>query len=109
MTESGEPQLTFYYRHLAALPQRGDDDNFRALLDEARHVHGGARASSLYDHQQSFRLLWRHLDRSGYLRQARHAARARLASGSATPDEAADLELFLTVYAQVHATAPRTT
>ncbi|MGW9030613.1 hypothetical protein ACWGQ5_42395 [Streptomyces sp. NPDC055722] len=109
MTELGEPELTVYYRHLAALLNRSDDENFRALLEQARRVSRGAYETSLYDHQQAFRLLWHHLDRSGYLRQAHHDAHTRLASTRATANEASDLELFLTVYAHVRATAARTT
>lgn len=67
LTESGEPELSVYYRHLAALPQRSDDENFRALLEQARRVSRGQYETGLYDHQQAFRLLWHHLDRSGYL------------------------------------------
>ncbi|MDX3098034.1 hypothetical protein PV417_26410 [Streptomyces sp. ME19-03-3] len=101
MTASGEPQLTVYHRHLSALAQRGDDENFRALLDQARRVSLGTYETGLYDHQQAFRLLWHHLDESGYLHQAHRDARARLDSGRAAPDEAAELQLFLTVYAHV--------
>ncbi|MFF4148163.1 hypothetical protein ACFY0A_44585 [Streptomyces sp. NPDC001698] len=109
MTESGEPELTVYHRHLAALLKRSDHENFRALLEQARRVSRGEYETGLYDHQQAFRLLWHHLDRGTYLRQVHHDARTRLASKRAAPDEAADLELFLTVYAQVRATAARTT
>ncbi|MFF3877168.1 hypothetical protein [Streptomyces sp. NPDC001978] len=109
MTQSGEPELTVYYRHLAALLNRSDDDNFRALLEQARRVSRGEYETGLYDHQQAFRLLWHHLDRSGYLRQAHHDAHTRLASTRTAPDEAADLELFLTVYTQVRPTTARTT
>ncbi|WUD72069.1 hypothetical protein OG937_10350 [Streptomyces sp. NBC_00510] len=108
MTESGEPELNVYYRHLAALLQRSDEENFRALLEQARRVSRGEYETGLYDHQQAFRLLWHHLDRSGYLRQAHRDARTRLATGRATPDEAAELELFFTVYAQVRSVAART-
>ncbi|MGW0211372.1 hypothetical protein ACWDZ8_38485 [Streptomyces sp. NPDC003233] len=109
MTESGEPELTVYYRHLATLLKRSDEENFRALLEQARRVSQGEYETGLYDHQQAFRLLWHHLDRSKYLRQAHHDARTRLASGRAAPSEAADLELFPTICAQVRATAARTT
>ncbi|MEU6654937.1 hypothetical protein ABZ904_37370 [Streptomyces sp. NPDC046900] len=109
MTESGEPELTVYYRHLAALLKRSNDDNFRALLEQARRVVRGEYETGLYDHQQAFRLLWHHLDRNGYLRQAHRDTHTRLASGRTAPNETADLELFLTVYAQVRATAARTT
>ncbi|MFJ6120278.1 hypothetical protein [Streptomyces sp. NPDC092129] len=104
MTESGELELTIYHRHLAALLRRSDDEHFRALLEQARRVTRGSYETSLYDHQQAFRLLWHHLDRNGYLRQAHRDACTRLASGHTAPAEAADLELFLTVYAQVRTT-----
>ncbi|MFD7873992.1 hypothetical protein ACFV5G_07660 [Streptomyces sp. NPDC059766] len=102
MTETGEPDLTVYRHHLAQLLKRDAGENFRALLVQARHITGTSYETTLYDHQQAFRLLWRHLERSGYLRRARRDAQARLASGHAAPDERADLELFLTVYGQVH-------
>ena len=102
MTETGEPELTVYYRHLEQLLKRDDRENFLALMDQARHITGTSYETTLYDHQQAFRLLWRHLERSGYLRRAHRDAHARLASGHAAPDERADLELFLTVYGQVH-------
>ncbi|MFF3948010.1 hypothetical protein ACFYYN_24690 [Streptomyces sp. NPDC001902] len=102
MTESGEPELSIYYRHLAALLQRSNEENFRALLEQARRVSRGEYETGLYDHQQAFRLLWHHLDRSGYLRRAHRDARARLTSGHVAPDERADLDLFLTIYGQAH-------
>jgi hypothetical protein len=102
LTETGEPELTVYHRHLAQLPKREDGENFRALLGQARHITGKSYETNLYDHQQAFRLLWRHLERSGYLRRAHREAGARLASGHVGPDERAELELFLTVYGQVH-------
>ncbi|MEU1530387.1 hypothetical protein [Streptomyces fagopyri] len=102
MTETGEPELTVYHRHLAQLLKRDTGENFRALLVQARHITGTSYETNLYDHQQAFRLLWRHLERSGHLRRAHRDADTRLASGHATPDERADLELFLTVYGQVH-------
>jgi hypothetical protein len=102
LTETGEPELTVYHRHLAQLLKRDAGENFRALLVQARHITGTSYETTLYDHQQAFRLLWRHLERSGYLRRAHRDAHARLASGHAAPDERADLELFLTVYSQVH-------
>jgi hypothetical protein len=106
LTETGEPELTVYHRHLAQLLKRDVGENFRALLVQARHITGTSYETNLYDHQQVFRLLWRHLERSGHLHRAHRDAHARLASGHATPDERADLELFLTVYGQVH---PQTT
>ncbi|MFK0151565.1 hypothetical protein ACIQVL_33515 [Streptomyces sp. NPDC090499] len=102
MTETGAPELTVYHRHLAQLLKRDAGENFRALLVQARHITGTSYETNLYDHQQAFRLLWRHLERSGHLRSAHREVRARLASGHAAPDERADLELFLTVYGQVH-------
>ncbi|UXY23054.1 hypothetical protein N8I84_33400 [Streptomyces cynarae] len=107
MTETGEPELTVYHHHLVRLTERDDGENFRALLVQARHITKASYETSLYDHQQAFRLLWRHLERSGHLRLAHREVRARLASGQASPDERADLELFLTVYAQVHPAAIR--
>lgn len=108
MTASGGPELTVYYRHLAAMLKRSDDENFRALLDQAHRVSHGEYETSLYDHQQAFRLLWHHLERTGHLRRAHREARARLAGGRATADEAANLELFLSVYAGVRAAPART-
>jgi hypothetical protein len=102
LTETGEPELTVYQHHLAQLLKRDAGENFRALLVQARHIAGTSYETTLYDHQQAFRLLWRHLERSGYLRRAHRDAHTRLASGHTTPDERADLELFLTVYGQVH-------
>ncbi|MFD7475182.1 hypothetical protein ACFV8Z_24245 [Streptomyces sp. NPDC059837] len=102
MTETGEPELTVYQHHLAQLLKRDAGENFRALLVQARHIAGTSYETTLYGHQQAFRLLWRHLERSGYLRRAHRDAHTRLASGHTTPDERADLELFLTVYGQVH-------
>ncbi|KUJ38390.1 hypothetical protein ADL25_24545 [Streptomyces sp. NRRL F-5122] len=102
MTETGEPELTVYHRHLAQVPKRDAGENFRALLIQARHITGTSYETTLYDHQQAFRLLWRHLEGIGYLRRAHRDARARLTSGHAAPEERADLELFLTVYGQVH-------
>jgi hypothetical protein len=102
LTETGEPELTVYHRNLAQLPKRDAGENFRALLVQARHITGTSYETTLYDHQQAFRLLWRHLERSGHLRRTHREARARLTSGHTTPDERADLELFLTVYGQVH-------
>ncbi|WP_369248135.1 hypothetical protein [Streptomyces sp. R41] len=102
MAETDEPELTVYHRHLAQLLKRDAGENFRALLVQARHITGTSYETTLYDHQQAFCLLWCHLERSGYLRRAGRDAQARLASGHAAPDERADLELFLTVYGQVH-------
>lgn len=101
LTETDEPEPTVYQRHLTRLLKRDDRENFRALLVQARHITTASYETTLYDHQQTFRLLWRHLERSGHLGLAHREVRARLASGKASPDERADLELFLTVYAQV--------
>jgi hypothetical protein len=106
MTETDEPELTVYHRHLARLLERDDRENFRALLGQARHITSASYETTLYDHQQAFRLLWRHLERSGHLRRAHHEVRRRLAAGP-SPGERADLELFLTVYAQVHSAPGR--
>ncbi|MGW4436070.1 hypothetical protein ACWELO_09960 [Streptomyces sp. NPDC004596] len=100
MTDTDEPELTVYHRHLARLPARDDRENFRALLVQARHITTGSYETTLYDHQQTFRLLWRHLQRSGHLDLAHREVRARLGSDRTSPDERADLELFLTVYTQ---------
>ncbi len=102
MTETDEPELTVYHCTLAQVLKRDDRENFQALLVQARHITSASYETTLYDHQQTFRLLWRHLERSGRLNRAHHEVRARLASGKASPDERAELELFLTVYAQVH-------
>lgn len=107
MTDTDEPELTVYHRHLAQLPERDTEENFRALLVQVRHITGTSYETTLYDHQQAFRLLWHHLERGGHLSRAHRDARARLASGRTAPEEHADLELFLTVYGQVHPpTAP---
>ncbi|MFF9489243.1 hypothetical protein [Streptomyces sp. NPDC014676] len=102
MTEMDDPELTVYHRHSAQLPERDSEENFRALLVQARHITGASYETTLYDHQQTFRLLWHHLERGGHLSRAHRDARARLASGRTAPGERAALELFLTVYAQVH-------
>jgi hypothetical protein len=102
LIETGEPELTVYHRHLAQLLKRDDEENFRALLVQARHITGTSYETTPYDHQQAFRLLWHHLERSGHLHRAHRDAHARLASGHAAPDERADLELFLTIYGRVH-------
>lgn len=109
MDGTAEQELTVYYRHLAVLLRRGDDDNFGALMEQAEHITKRSYETTLRDHQQTFRLLWRHLERSGYLRRAYREARARLARGEMPLAEAARLKLFLTVYAGVHATPTRDT
>ncbi|MER5531172.1 hypothetical protein ABT075_42445 [Streptomyces sp. NPDC002677] len=107
MDNNGEQELTVYYRHLAAILRRSDDDNFDALMDQADHVTRRSYETTLQDHQQTFRLLWQHLERSGYLRRIHREARARLTAGDVPPAEGARLELFLTVYAGVRATSTR--
>ncbi|MET7763206.1 hypothetical protein [Streptomyces sp. NPDC005336] len=109
MDDTGEQELTVYYRHLAAILGRSDDDNFDALMEQAEHVTGRSYETTLQDHQQTFRLLWQHLERSGYLRRIHREAPARLTAGDVSPAEAARLELFLTVYAGVRATPARDT
>ncbi len=101
MTEQERWQPTVHARERAALPERDDDANFRALLAQARHITRRSYETTLYDHMQAFRLLWRHLDATGHLAYVHDGARARLASGALTAAEAADLRLFLTVYATV--------
>ncbi|WP_406729471.1 hypothetical protein WJ438_40125 [Streptomyces sp. GD-15H] len=90
MIETGEPEPTVYHRHRAQLLKRDAEDNFRALLVQIRHITGTSYETTLYDHQQAFRLLWHHLERSGHLRRARRDAHARLTAGHTTPDERAD-------------------
>ncbi|WP_457779688.1 hypothetical protein [Streptomyces mirabilis] len=46
----------------------------RPRLFRLRRVSRGEYETGLYDHQQAFRLRWRHLDRSNYLRQAHYDA-----------------------------------
>ncbi|MET8407402.1 hypothetical protein ABZV34_04710 [Streptomyces sp. NPDC005195] len=88
MTETGEPELTVYHRHLAQLLKRDAGENFRALLVQARHITGTSYETNLYDHQQAFRLLWRHLERSGHLRRAHRDAHTRLAPVTPRPTNA---------------------
>lgn len=109
MDDTGEQELAVYYRHMAAMLRRGDDDNFGALMDQADHITKRRYETTLQDHQQTFRLLWHHLERSGYLHRVHREARARLDAGDVTPAEAARLELFLTVYGGVRATPTRDT
>ncbi|MFD8765415.1 hypothetical protein ACFV03_41790, partial [Streptomyces mirabilis] len=85
MDNNGEQGLTVYYRHLAAMLRRSDDDNFDALMDQADHVTRRSYETTLQDHQQTFRLLWRHLERSGYLQRIHREARARLTAGNVPP------------------------
>ncbi|MCF6521759.1 hypothetical protein [Streptomyces sp. JJ36] len=102
MTEQDGREPTVYARHRAELPERDDDATFRALLAQARHITGRTYETTLYDHMQAFRLLWRHLESTGYLQRVHDGAREQLDSGTLTAAEAADLELFLTVYTTVH-------
>nr|WTB35272.1 hypothetical protein OG781_42605 [Streptomyces sp. NBC_00830] len=104
MDDTVDQELTVYYRHLAAMLRRGDDDNFEALMDQTDHITKRRYETTLQDHQQTFRLLWHHLERSGYLHRAHREVLARLDTGDVTPAEAARLELFLTVYRGVRAT-----
>jgi hypothetical protein len=81
-----------------------DDADFRALLAHARHITSRVYETTLYDHMQAFRHLWRRLESTGHLRRMREAAPELLASGTLTAAEVADLELFLTVHAAVRGT-----
>ncbi|MFB7288123.1 hypothetical protein [Actinacidiphila glaucinigra] len=101
MIAAGGGETTAFDRHSAQLGTRDDEGNFRALLDQARHIAQRSYETTLYDHQQAFRLLWRHLQGTGYLQRAHLDARTRLAAGGLPSAERADLELFLTVYTQV--------
>ncbi|MER5184122.1 hypothetical protein ABT009_38310 [Streptomyces sp. NPDC002896] len=103
-----QPEVTVYQRHLAQLSSRDDQANFRALMDQIRRITRRSYETDLYDHQQTFRLLWHHLERTGHLRHVHSEARARLASGRVAPAERAELELFLTVYQQVRGKSDRT-
>ncbi|MEV8564951.1 hypothetical protein AB0436_05090 [Streptomyces sp. NPDC051322] len=96
MTDELEP--TVYDRHLTELLGRGDRENFQALMAQARHITTRSYETNLYDHQQAFRLLWSHLQRTGHMERAWTEARDRLAAGGAGEAERKDLELFLTVY-----------
>ncbi|MFD8262828.1 hypothetical protein ACFV19_28825 [Streptomyces griseoluteus] len=89
MDNNGEQELTVYCRRLAAMLRRSDDDNFDALMDQADHVIRRSYETTLQDHQQTFRLLWRHLERSGYLRRIHREARARFTVGDVSPAEGA--------------------
>lgn len=68
---------------------------------QIRHITTRSYETSLYDHQQTFRLLWHHLDQAGHLTRARRDAELRLASGCAGAEETAELELFLTLHARI--------
>lgn len=101
VTECEHRLLTVCARERAALAQRDDDANFRALIVQARHITERSYETTLYDHMQAFRLLWRHLDDTGHLTHVHDGAQGHLASGALTAGEAADLRLFLTLYARV--------
>ncbi|MET8331098.1 hypothetical protein [Streptomyces sp. NPDC005181] len=103
MDTTGEPELAVYHRHLTQLLKGDDRENFQALMVQARHITTRSYETSLYDHQQTFRLLWHHLEHTGHLRRAHHDARDRLATGQVTGEEAEKLELFLTLYARIRA------
>lgn len=102
VNEPERRQPTVSGRERAALPERDDDANFRALMVQARHVTGRSYETTLYDHMQAYRLLWRHLETTGHLARVHAGAPARLAAGSLSAAEAADLRLFLALYARVH-------
>ena len=84
-------------RHLAELGRRDDRQTFQAMMAQARHVTSGSYETTLYDHQQAFRLLWRHLERTGYLHCIQREAGERLGQGRLSARERADLDLFLTI------------
>jgi hypothetical protein len=89
-------------RHLAELGTRDDQQTFQAMTAQARHVTSGSYETTLYDHQQAFRLLWRHLERTGYLQRVQREAGERLGQGHLSARERADLDLFLTINDGVH-------
>jgi hypothetical protein len=93
---------TVYARERAALPQRDDDANFRALLAQARHLADRTYETTLYDHMQAYRLLWHHLESVGHLQRVSEEAPKLLASGILPAAEAADLRRFLTIHGRVH-------
>lgn len=101
MHTTGEPELAVYQRRLTQLLKGDDRQNFQALMVQARHITTRSYETSLYDHQQTFRLLWHHLEHTGHLRRAHHDARDRIATGRVTAEEAEELELFLTLYARI--------
>ncbi|MFG2560333.1 hypothetical protein [Streptomyces sp. NPDC048496] len=103
MDTTGEPELAVYHRHLTQLLKGNDRESFQALMAQARHITTRSYETSLYDHQQTFRLLWHHLEHTGHLRRAHHDARDSLATGQVTGEEAEKLELFLTLYARIQA------
>lgn len=100
--EAGEWETPVHDRHLVGLGERGDHHTFRAMMVQARHVTSCSYETTLYDHQQTFRLLWRHLERTGYLHRVQREAGERLGSGHLSAGERADLELFLTINDGVH-------
>jgi hypothetical protein len=104
VTEHEHRPVTVSARERAALAGRDDCANFRALIVQARHITERSYETTLYDHMQAFRLLWRHLDDTGHLAHVHDGAQGHLASGALTAGEAAGLRLFLTLYARVHGT-----
>ncbi|MER7722962.1 hypothetical protein [Streptomyces sp. NPDC096323] len=104
MDAAEEPELAVYHRHLKRLLSSGDRETFRALMAQARHIVNRSYETSLYDHQQTFRLLWHHLDHVGHLSRMSQDARSRLASGRASAEESEELELFLTLYRRITTT-----
>lgn len=101
MSDQERQPPTVCARERAAMGDRDDDANFRALLAQARHITGRTYETTLYDHMQAFRLLWRHLESVGHLQRVREEGPELLASGTLPTAEAADLLLFLTVHARV--------
>jgi hypothetical protein len=101
-TEAGRWETPVHDRHLAVLGTRDDQQNFQAMVVQARHVTSRSCETTLYDHQQAFRLLWRHLERTGHLHRVRREADNRLRADDLSAEERADLERFLTIYDGVH-------
>ncbi|MCX5400818.1 hypothetical protein [Streptomyces sp. NBC_00102] len=96
-----DPELTVYHRHVTQLLTCADRTAFEALLIQIRHITTRSYETSLYDHQQTFRLLWHHLDHVGHLRHAHRDVVLRLASGRTGAEETAELELFLALHARI--------
>ncbi|WP_328718457.1 hypothetical protein OHT52_02550 [Streptomyces sp. NBC_00247] len=108
MDADENPELIVYQAHLTQLLTCDDRAAFQALMAQIRHLTTRSYETSLYDHQQTFRLLWHHLDRVGHLTRAHRDAELRLASGRAGAEETAELALFLTLCARIGtAGAPR--
>lgn len=104
MGAAEEPELAVYQRHVKGLLSSGDRETFRALMAQTRHITHRSYETSRYDHQQTFRLLWCHLDHVGHLSRVSRDAWSRLASGHASGEESEELELFLTLYRRTTAT-----